>query len=42
MKDFQAKMVQGWKDFADGRIDAAALKGVTAGFGIYPSATTGP
>ena len=36
MKDFQAKMVQGWKDFADGRIDAAALKGVTAGFGIYP------
>lgn len=36
MKDFQEKMVQGWKDFADGRIDAAQLKGVTAGFGIYP------
>ena len=36
MKPFQEKMVQGWKDFAAGKIDAAALKGVTAGFGIYP------
>ena len=36
MKPFQTAMVQGWKDFAAGKIDAAALKAVTAGFGIYP------
>lgn len=35
MKPFQKKLVAAWKDYAAGKIDAAALKGASAGFGIY-------
>ena len=35
MKDFQKNLVAAWTDYAAGRIDAKALKGASAGFGIY-------
>lgn len=35
MKPFQEKLVSAWKDYVSGKIDAAALKGASAGFGIY-------
>ena len=35
MKPFQEKLVAAWRDYAAGNIDAAALKGASAGFGIY-------
>ncbi len=36
MKEFQKDMVQAWTDFANGKIDSKAVKGFSAGFGIYP------
>ena len=36
MKEFQRDLVNAWNDFVAGRIDGAALKGHTVGFGIYP------
>ncbi len=35
MKDFQEKLVTAWTDYVAGKIDAQALKGASAGFGIY-------
>lgn len=35
MKDFQQTMVAAWRDYVAGKIDAKALKGASAGFGIY-------
>ena len=35
MKEFQQNLVAAWRDYAAGRIDAKALKAVSAGFGIY-------
>ena len=35
MKDFQDKLVAAWTDYVAGKIDAKALKGASAGFGIY-------
>lgn len=35
MHDFQKPLVAAWTDYAAGRIDAKALKAVSAGFGIY-------
>ncbi len=35
MKPFQESLVAAWRDYAAGNMDAAALKGVSAGFGIY-------
>lgn len=35
MKEFQKNLVAAWQDYAAGKIDAKALKGASAGFGIY-------
>ena len=35
MQEFQKKLVAAWTDYVAGRIDAKALKGQSAGFGIY-------
>ncbi len=35
MKDVQQKLVAAWTDYVAGTIDAKALKGASAGFGIY-------
>ena len=35
MKWFQEKLVAAWTDYVAGKIDAKALKGASAGFGIY-------
>ena len=35
MKSFQQMLVAAWRDYVAGKIDAKALKGVSAGFGIY-------
>lgn len=35
MREFQKNLVTAWTDYAAGRIDAKALKGASAGFGIY-------
>ena len=32
---FQQNLIAAWTDYVAGRIDAKALKGVSAGFGIY-------
>ena len=35
MQDFQKPLVEAWTDYVAGRLDAKALKGRSAGFGIY-------
>ena len=35
MQDFQKNLVAAWTDYVAGTIDAKALKGASAGFGIY-------
>ena len=35
MQDFQKNLVAAWTDYVAGTIDAKALKGQSAGFGIY-------
>jgi len=35
MKQYQERLVAAWTDYVAGKIDAAALKGASAGFGIY-------
>ena len=35
MQEFQKNLVAAWTDYVAGRIDAKALKGQSAGFGIY-------
>ena len=41
MQEFQKNLVAAWTDFVAGRIDAKALKGQSAGFGIYQQGSLG-